>query len=290
VLGAEQNLPGTPKGNQLVAHELTHVIQQESLGERNPTGIGPARDDHEMEAWSVAARIGTNAAIDFPPIGKRATDPLVQRALPAAVVAAGEVLEVALTAAIVLQEQHVISQGALTVVSGAASRRGEPPQPKDTENTAQIFRASASPLLSPDIWADFYIHWQGNDFGEIGAAYVDVAPNHPKFSYSSLSAEFKPLDNLPSKGDDIRAWPMQWIYSGSFDPVGAGDFAFQGKFEINAFGGFRLLDHTVIDNSIGWGGAPADQIVKRGPDIAAPVRPLPPGAKVTNQTAPEKKK
>jgi hypothetical protein len=119
----------------------------------------------------------------------------------------------------------------------------------------------------------------------MGAAYVDVSPDHTAFTHSSLSAEFKPLDNLPNKGQDIRAWPMQWIYSGNFDPISAGDYDFQGKFEIDAFGGFRILEHTVNDNSsfLQWGGS-AEELVRRGPDIPAPIRPLPAGASVTTRT------
>ena len=135
------------------------------------------------------------------------------------------------------------------------------------------------------------MHWQGNDFGEMGAAYVDVSPDHSAFTHSSLSVEFKPLDNLPNKGQDVRAWPMQWIYSGNFDPVGPGDYDFQGKFEIDAFGGFRILEHSVNDNStfLKWGGAAAEKLVERGEDIAAPIRPLPPNATVTTHTTPGNK-
>jgi hypothetical protein len=83
---------------------------------------------------------------------------------------------------------------------------------------------------------------------------------------------------------------MQWIYSGNFDPISAGDYDFQGKFEIDAFGGFRILEHTVNDNSSFLGhGDSAEELVRRGPDIPAPTKPLPPGAKVTSRTTPANK-
>jgi hypothetical protein len=53
VFGAGQYAPHTAAGERLVAHELTHVLQQR---ERAPTAIsiGPARDESEREASSVA--------------------------------------------------------------------------------------------------------------------------------------------------------------------------------------------------------------------------------------------
>jgi hypothetical protein len=125
-----------------------------------------------------------------------ATRPVVQRVVPVAV----EALEVALTATIVLHEEHAITLGRLTVVSGTASRRGDPPQPKDRDSGALIMHVSRTSPILPNVRASFYVHWQGNDFGEMGAAYVDVSPEHTAFTHSSLSAEFKPLDSSPNKG------------------------------------------------------------------------------------------
>ena len=83
---------------------------------------------------------------------------------------------------------------------------------------------------------------------------------------------------------------MQWIYTGNFDPVGAGDYDFQGKFEIDAFGGFRVLEHVVNDNSSIFkiGGASGEELVQRGPDHPAKIVPLPPNTKVTTQAKPQK--
>jgi hypothetical protein len=286
VLGSEQSLLGTARSNRLIAHELTHVVQQESVGDRMPTRIGRPGDSYEAEANAVSDGIQAHGKFGSPEIAMRTSQPVVQRALPVA----AEVLEIVLTATIVLQEQQALSQGKLTVVSGTASRRGDPPQPKDRDNKARVMTIGQHHPVLPNILSHFDVHWQSNDFGEIGAAYVDVAPDHTQFSHSSLNVEFKPLDNLPNKGQDIRAWPMQWIYTGNFDPVGAGDYDFQGKFEIDAFGGFRVLEHVVNDNStfLKHGGDPAEELVKRGPDHPTNIVPLPPNTKVTTQAKPQK--
>jgi hypothetical protein len=286
VLGSEQSLPGTARKNRLIAHELTHVVQQESVGDGMPTKIGRPGDSFEAEANAVADGIQSHGKFGSPDIAMRTGQPVVQRALPVA----AEVLEIVLTATIVLQEQQALTQGKLIVVSGTASRRGDPPQPKDRDNKARLMSIGQTHPVFPNIHSYFDVHWQSNDFGEIGAAYVAVAPDHTQFSHSSLNVEFKPLDNLPNKGQDIRAWPMQWIYTGNFDPVGAGDYDFQGKFEIDAFGGFRVLEHVVNDNStfLKHGGDPAEELVKRGPDHPTKIMPLPPNTKVTTQAKPQK--
>ncbi len=53
-----------PGDVSLMAHELTHVVQQSSGGEAAPGGltVGAAGDAHEQEADTVAARIASGAA------------------------------------------------------------------------------------------------------------------------------------------------------------------------------------------------------------------------------------
>jgi hypothetical protein len=54
--------PGTPQGQQLLGHELTHVVQQRAGRVRNPFGSGVAVvQDRNMEA--EADRMGLRAAL-----------------------------------------------------------------------------------------------------------------------------------------------------------------------------------------------------------------------------------
>lgn len=46
----------------LMAHELTHVVQQREMSSSGPMSVGPAGDSHEQEADTVAAAVVNNAA------------------------------------------------------------------------------------------------------------------------------------------------------------------------------------------------------------------------------------
>ncbi len=59
VFGAGQYRPSEPQGQRLLAHELTHVVQQSASGRSssNRLRIGPEDDRHEREADRLAARV-----------------------------------------------------------------------------------------------------------------------------------------------------------------------------------------------------------------------------------------
>jgi uncharacterized protein DUF4157 len=49
--------PGSQEGQALLAHELTHVVQQRSMGSSGPMTVGPAGDSYEQEADTVGAAV-----------------------------------------------------------------------------------------------------------------------------------------------------------------------------------------------------------------------------------------
>ena len=53
--------PGTSAGNELLAHELTHVVQQSGSSPSGDLTLGPASDSYESEADSVASSVTTGA-------------------------------------------------------------------------------------------------------------------------------------------------------------------------------------------------------------------------------------
>ena len=63
VCGAGQYRPHSPAGNEFLAHELTHVVQQ-GFGRSTGSGlaIGPAGDHAEREADAVSTRLANGAA------------------------------------------------------------------------------------------------------------------------------------------------------------------------------------------------------------------------------------
>ena len=56
-LSREATGAGPYGGNQLLAHELTHVVQQRSIDQSGPLSVGPAGDEREQEADSVSAAV-----------------------------------------------------------------------------------------------------------------------------------------------------------------------------------------------------------------------------------------
>jgi hypothetical protein len=251
--------PGKTAGNDLFS--MVRSLQR-SIGNRATSDLL----GHAARRGNLHSQVGGEqilGAIDYarsahgeqPTRGRREVrgvvrEVFVQRGLPVAI----EALEVALTATIVAQEQSAIMHGGLTYASEKGSRFGRPPQPTDQEYEATVLDIAWKHPIRPNLYAVFKVHWQGNRYGEMGGAYVQVdLPNTSNFIKSSLDARFTALETMPRKGEDDRLWPMVWIFEGEFDPVGAGDYAFQGKFEINAFGGFTPVSLVVMDEGIGFG-------------------------------------
>jgi 3D (Asp-Asp-Asp) domain-containing protein len=74
VFGERQFSPETNLGKQLLAHELTHVIQQGAAGgSRGSVAIGPADDGYEREADSVAERVLQGTGPTIPLVSSRTT-------------------------------------------------------------------------------------------------------------------------------------------------------------------------------------------------------------------------
>ncbi len=57
VFGARQYTPETENGRKLLAHELTHVVQQGSRGRSDKVVVGPAGDASEQQADALAAEV-----------------------------------------------------------------------------------------------------------------------------------------------------------------------------------------------------------------------------------------
>lgn len=66
VFGQGQYAPETQEGQGLLAHELTHVVQQRDMTDEGPLTVGPADDSAEQEADKISSSITTNA---FPGMG-----------------------------------------------------------------------------------------------------------------------------------------------------------------------------------------------------------------------------
>jgi hypothetical protein len=61
---SDQYSPGSSSGQELLAHELTHVAQQRTMASSGPMTVGPAEDPSEHEADSVARAVLSSPAPD----------------------------------------------------------------------------------------------------------------------------------------------------------------------------------------------------------------------------------
>ena len=66
--------PESPAGKELLAHELTHVVQQRSMSASGPMAVGPAGDSHEQEADATGARVARMLETDGALLRARHTD------------------------------------------------------------------------------------------------------------------------------------------------------------------------------------------------------------------------
>lgn len=175
--------------------------------------------------------------------------------------------------------------GSLSITSDKAQRLLTPQARQKLSNLGK------STYTFPVLWVNFdrplgefadallEVTWEGNAYGEIGAAYVRRnLQNTTAFPKSSLNVSFSKLDRIPSNTmKDPREWPVVFAYDGTFDPWGNGQFEFQGEFEINAFGGLKFNRHDVksvslMDFAIR---GKATDIVQRQSNRAYTVPPLP---------------
>ena len=76
--------PNTAAGRQLLAHELTHVVQQGGMSGSGPLTVGPAGDSHEQEADAAASAVASQV--------EGSAGPVPLASVPAATAAARRVI------------------------------------------------------------------------------------------------------------------------------------------------------------------------------------------------------
>ena len=132
--GADQYRPGTVEGDQLLAHELTHTIQQRSSSATGEAGHD-ADQSHENQADQAARAASGPGRRRLPPLGSARRT--VQR-WPAVVAAAITTAEVAPEAIIVAEvgTEVVVVDGALTATTVAVTPVLETATPAIVETLA----------------------------------------------------------------------------------------------------------------------------------------------------------
>jgi Domain of unknown function (DUF4157) len=79
VFGAGQFAPHTTSGRHLLAHELTHVVQQSQFSARQPLGLGPANDAYEQVAEHTADSVMNHQLSPGPVVSDGAPNMAIQR-------------------------------------------------------------------------------------------------------------------------------------------------------------------------------------------------------------------
>jgi GH24 family phage-related lysozyme (muramidase) len=127
-------------------------------------------------------------------------------------------------------------------------------------------------------YAEVYIEWQGNAYGEIGTPRIERDLDESSdWTHSDFRCTITKPERIPPANTDPRSWPIVYTYEGAFDPWGNGAFEFQGEFQIDAFGGIHWNRHHVVSRSAidaFISGSP-DSFVVRGPDVASTVPDIP---------------
>ncbi len=153
-------------------------------------------------------------------------------------------------------------------VKASRTMKKEPQPYSRNPHTHQIFGAAFKRgfgIPTAKVLFELTVDW--NEFGEMVGFVKHSLQGSTSFDYSAMNVTFTNLGMFPRKGGekDPRAWPIRFAYQGNFDPVGNGNFDFQGEFEFNAFGYFKILKHNVVSRSFAdWalGGKPEDAVYK----------------------------
>ena len=286
--------PHSNKGKNMIGHEFTHIIQQRQ-GIVQPTGIiaknhllnNSQRLEHQADRFGSRAVNGTTVNLFSPT--RFSNSVVIQKTPPAA--AAGlfgiagleavEAITLGLTA-VQVGAMGLQQSGNLSYSPTHVSRLMEAePKPYSRSYTHQIFGAFAEGGLGNDFSrAQFELKVDSNDFGEIVAFVRKNQSRTTSFDKSSMYVNFTNLGMYPRQGGerDPRAWPIRMSYEGNYNPYGNGNWDFQGQFEFNAFGYFKILEHEVASRSLmdfAIFGSPEDYVYKYGNHLPYSIPELP---------------
>ncbi|XOV68329.1 MAG: T6SS effector amidase Tae4 family protein [Fluviicola sp.] len=167
-------------------------------------------------------------------------------------------------------------------VKASRTMKKEPQPYSRTPYTHKIFGASIYTGLGTalaNVTFELKVDW--NNYGEMIGFVQHSLDDSSAFDYTSMNVTFTNLGMYPRQGGekDPRAWPIRFSYQGNYDPWGNGSFDFQGEFEFNAFGYFKILKHKVVSRSFAdWAiiGKPEDAVYSFPSKTHYSIPPLPP--------------
>jgi hypothetical protein len=157
--------PGSSGGRELIAHELTHVVQQQGAVQTSSLTLGPPGDRFEQEAESVAQRVMRDEAVSVaagaPGVARSIqreddedleNDPYAEKMNPV-IVPAGTFDQAATNFANALRERYPLLAGAGVIVINGANIRVYDGYGQPVASTA--FRLKRPSGLGPGVYAQF---------------------------------------------------------------------------------------------------------------------------------------
>lgn len=218
--GTEQYSPRTSSGKRLLAHELTHVIQQG--GESN----------HSTAVLRHNKKIA-------PQIQREAT----------ALAAAGVVL----SGVSVAQDRISYSTGGLEYSSDQISYPKDLDMVENNITKSTVVAEFRSGLFSENKTV-FQLHGEFSDNYQkangknrvMANVYIDRDPDTTSYYISSLKFNARALEKPYGTPDDPK---IRFVCNGRFDPAGIGDCEYRVVLEVNQHG-----DVSCIDSKIGGNG------------------------------------
>ncbi|MEV6598588.1 hypothetical protein AB0M36_17180 [Actinoplanes sp. NPDC051346] len=205
-----------------------------------------------------------------------------QQILPA--IALVDAIQIGLGAISVAQAGLSAASGSLSLTYDKAHRlltddaRREMPGARAATSKHRRTFLSLQPGKALQANAELIVEWEGNAYGEVGTVILSRdLTNSSDWTHSDAAVTVTRMNTIPPSGSDPRTWPIVYRYEGAYNPVGNGKWEFDGEFEINAFGGFKVNRHLVVSRSavdfmISQGN---DFYVKKGTDYVPDVPPLP---------------
>ena len=255
VFREEQYAPGTPLGQHLLAHELTHVVQQEkgNATSLDTDSVGSLDDAAESEAENIAAYLASEGK--SPPKVRSKPTGVIQRVAPAVVGAAGalEAAGVALSGVSVVQDRLASTQGGLSYSSDQIT------YPRDLERvgaTKPVNRTVAtftSIGMFTDNETEFSLHGDFSDSYETATTsnrtmanvYIEIE-NTTTYSQSLLTFSARALATPYGTPQDPK---IRFVCTGRFDPAGSGDCSYYVVLEINQHGHAHAVEGRITSGT-----------------------------------------
>jgi hypothetical protein len=267
VFGAGQYAPGTTQGNRLLAHELTHVVQQSGARAEYPLRIAPANDTHEHAANAAAhtfaaaratpAPAMAGAAVQRQTVQRQGDDPAPaqlswwDRVKGAAVSGAGALVDAAgnainMGADFFLDALGRVAPSVVPIVQGIRQKGGVIPYLKDLVGGA--FRGIFGRLASGGGFVGNLVQGFAKLLGTAREIITALAHNDCKPLFDAIGRLGDAIAQMAGDAwDQIKAFfaPVGDFFSDLWQKFGAPAVDFLGKYASDVWDGIKAIGSKI---------------------------------------------